>query len=110
MRRETKIEEIKNILGLAKKANLLALGQDKTIKAALDRKASIIILSADAGGAAERKIRGKAATALIPVLTVATRSQLGQAVGLDSCSAIAVLDEGFARLIINKDDSDQLED
>lgn len=92
-------ERILNILGLARRANKLALGQDKTIKSILDRKAKLIILSNDCGAAAKRQIAGKAKTAGLRVLILGSREELGRAVGISAGSAIGVLDAGFAALI-----------
>ena len=63
-------ERILNILGLARRASKLALGQDKTIKSILDRKAKLVVLSRDCGAAAKRQITGKAETAGIRILTL----------------------------------------
>jgi ribosomal protein L7Ae-like RNA K-turn-binding protein len=93
-------ERILNILGLARRASMLALGQDKTIKSILDRKAKLVVLSKDCGAAAKRQITGKAETAGIRILTLgSSREELGQAVGIPGSSAIGVLDAGFAALI-----------
>lgn len=104
------LTKLKGYLGLARRAQKLALGQDNVIKAVLSRTAKLVLISEDCGKAAARQIKGKAKTASIPVLIIGTREEFGQAVGIKACSALAVLDEGFVRLIENVFNREQVED
>jgi len=101
-------EKSKSYLGLARRAGKLAIGQDKTLQAIRVRESALVILSEDCGTAAERKIRGKAKTASVKVLTLGTRTELGQAIGLAPVSALAVLDRGFAAIIEKYENSNRV--
>lgn len=102
--------KLKSYIGLARRANKLALGQDNVLKAILSRQAMLVLISEDCGTAAARQIKGKSKTASIPVLIAGTREEFGQAVGIPACSALAVLDKGFAQLIKKVCNREQVED
>ncbi|HHU07541.1 MAG TPA: hypothetical protein GXZ59_04265 [Clostridiaceae bacterium] len=105
-----KLAKLKSYIGLARRANKLACGQDRSLEALLSRQAVLLLISEDCGAAAARQLKGKAKTASVPVLMVGTREEIGQAVGIPACSAVAVMDEGFAQLIKKVCNREQVED
>ena len=85
------------ILGLAKKAGLLAIGLRDTAEAARAGKASIVISAADASGNALRQAQRSAEAARTLHVTVPYSGfDLGTISGRGSPGTIAILDIGLA--------------
>jgi len=85
------------LLGLAKKAGKVVLGEEETVSAALNHRARLILLAADAGGNTCSKIQHAAQTVHAMCCQVnMTKSELGGAVGRSTCAALALTDIGFA--------------
>ncbi len=85
-----------SMLGLARRAGAVVIGEEAAAEAALDHRARLILLAADtASGTAERALRLERER--LPVLhTPADRKTLGGAVGYASVAVVAVCDLGFA--------------
>lgn len=85
------------LLGLARKAGKLALGEEEAAAAALGHKAKLILLAADAAENTAQRVRRAAETGNAPcVRTGFTKAQMGAAVGRASCAAAAFTDVGMA--------------
>lgn len=56
------------------------------------RKAHLVVLAGDAGRSTAGSLRHLAAAAKCPVVTVATKTELGRALGLGPTAVIAILD------------------
>jgi ribosomal protein L7Ae-like RNA K-turn-binding protein len=89
-------ERALSLLGLCKRAGKLAAGEAQVLEALNDHKARLILVVEDSSPHVLRKIKA-ACGDQIPVLSIpATRGELGQALGWESCVAAAVQDMGFA--------------
>lgn len=92
-----------SMLGLAKKAGRVEIGEEPVGAAARARDARLILLASDA---AENTVRraGHFAEAGACLLTQipATKDELGSAVGRTSCAMLAVTDIGFADAVAKK--------
>ncbi len=89
--------ELFPLLGLARKAGELIIGQDRVLEQ-LKQKKLLVIFSEDRSLSLERSIRNKEAT--ISVLAGVCRSELGRAVGLQHTQVIAIAqNSGFARKV-----------
>ena len=91
------------LLGLAKKAGKLALGEEEAAAAALAHKTKLLLVASDAAeGTAARARRaaeaGNARCFQVPL----TKTDLGGAAGRATCAALAVTDTGFAASILKK--------
>ena len=91
------------LLGLARKAGKLELGEDPVGAACRGRKARLVLLARDAAGntadKARRLAQGSNARC---VRTPFLKEELGAALGRTSCAVLALTDEGFAKAMIEK--------
>ena len=83
-------------MGLALRAGKLAVGEEPVRLALLDGTAKTVFLAQDASDHTRRKVEPKLGT--VPLQTIpANKSELGRALGRESCAICAVTDKGFAR-------------
>lgn len=86
------------LLGLAARARALASGTDAARQALRDGKARCLLLAADASPVQAKKVAPLAEAVGTRCFVVdVTREALGHATGRGALSAVAVLDEGFAK-------------
>ncbi|ALS27591.1 ribosomal L7Ae/L30e/S12e/Gadd45 family protein [Paenibacillus cisolokensis] len=86
-------------LGMAMRAGKLATGDDTVLRAVRQGNARLVIVSADASDNTKKKFRDKCEFYGVPIAEAFSRFELGQAVGKGERVVVAVLDEGFAKLI-----------
>lgn len=96
-------EETLGFLGLMRRAGALALGAEDAFDAAREHRARLICLAQDAGkntrdGLFNALEEGKSALLTLP----ASKGELGRALGVGECAALAVLDTGFALALCKK--------
>ncbi len=92
-----------NLIGLAKKAGLLAVGEEPTGAAARARDARLILVAADAAENSVRRARHFADAGQCLWRRVgADKDALGRAVGRTSCAMLAITDIGFALAVARK--------
>lgn len=97
------MDKILNLIGLAKKAGRLAVGEEPTGAAARARDARLILVAADAAENSIRRVRHFAdAGQCLWCRIGADKDALGRAVGRTSCAMVAVMDIGFAEAIAKK--------
>ena len=85
------------LLGIAKKAGLLAVGGDAVSIAARERKAKLVLSASDASERAIRRARINAKTGGAVYIAIPyTRFELGNVTGRGSPGTVAVLDIGLA--------------
>lgn len=91
------------MLGLAKKAGRLEVGEEPVGAAARTRKARLLLLAADAAPNTARRAAhfGEAGNVLFLTLPF-TKAELGMAVGRASCAMLAFTDPGFAASFVEK--------
>lgn len=97
------MDKILNMIGLAKKAGRLEVGEEPTGAAARARDARLLLLASDAAENSARRLRhfadaGQCLWVRLPV----TKDALGSAVGRSSCAMCAVTDIGFANALVKK--------
>jgi ribosomal protein L7Ae-like RNA K-turn-binding protein len=90
------------LLGMAKKAGLLAIGTDAVGGAARSGKVRLVISASDASEGATRRARrnaenGKAAFATVPY----TMAELGRMTGRGAPGTVAFLDAGLATAFLD---------
>ncbi len=93
-------DAVLGLLGLARRANKLACGEDKVKEMAMSGKCRVICLASDAGDGVRRKAKLKN----VPMLALPyDRQTLGNAVGLQrECAICAIDDIGMANALANK--------
>ena len=97
------MEHILSLIGLAKKAGRVEIGEEPVGSAARGKKARVILIAADAADASVRRARSFADAGNCLYLTIpAGKDALGRCLGRTSCAVAAVTDIGFAEAIVKK--------
>ena len=86
-------KDVAGALGLAQKAGKLALSDDK---------AMLLVIATDAAPNTVKELKFLAEKASVPVVFCMQRTALGLCIGKAPRAAVAVLDKGFAGLIMKK--------
>lgn len=97
------MDKVLSMLGLAKKAGRLEVGEEPVGAAARARDARLIVVAEDAAENTVRRVRHFAdAGQCLWVKVPATKDALGRAVGRTSCAMVALTDVGFAEAAAKK--------
>lgn len=97
------MEQILNLIGLAKKAGRLEVGEEPVGAAARARQVRLLLLAADAAPGSARRAQHFAEAGQCLLLTVpCAKAELGRAVGCTVCAMAALTDIGFASAIVNR--------
>ncbi len=97
------MERILSMIGLAKKAGLVEIGEEPVGSAARAKHARVILVAGDAAASSVRRAYSFAQSGNCLCLTIdATKDQLGSALGRTSVAMVAVTDIGFAESIVKK--------
>ena len=90
-------EKILGLMGLMRRASAIAPGEDSALDAVRAGKAKLLLFASDVSDNAKRKAENASeGRNLVSVPLPFERSQLGDALGIGSCSIAAVTDLGFA--------------
>jgi len=87
-------------LGLAMRSGKLVTGEEKVLAAVRSSEAKLVVLAEDASDNARKKYVDKCSYYSVPLIECGTRYELGRCIGKESRVAIAVLDHGFAQLML----------
>ncbi len=91
------------LLGLARRAGKAELGEESVLAAASAHKARLILIAADASENTAARVERAAETGNAVCFRIDdTKAELGGAVGLASCAALALTDVGFAASAVEK--------
>lgn len=91
------------LLGLARKAGKLEIGEEPVGAACRGGRARLVLLAADgARNTAGKAARLAQAAKVRCVPTSFTKEELGTALGRSSCAVLALTDEGFAKAFLEK--------
>ena len=97
------MEHILSMIGLAKKAGLVEIGEEPVGSAARAKHARVILVAEDAGASSVRRAYSFAQSGACLCLTVGvSKDDLGRALGRTSVAMAAVTDIGFAESIVKK--------
>ena len=97
------IGQMLSMLGLAKKAGRVEIGEEPVGAAARAKKARVILVAQDAGPSSQRRAFSFAETGACLCLTVpADKDALGRALGRTSVAMCAVTEIGFAGAVVKK--------
>lgn len=97
------MEHILSLIGLAKKAGRVEIGEEPVGSAARGKKARVILIAEDAAAASVRRAKAFADAGSCLYLTIpAGKDDLGRCLGRTSCAMAAVTDIGFADAIVKK--------
>lgn len=96
-------EHILSMIGLAKKAGQVAIGEEPVGAAARAKDARVILVAQDAAPGSMRRAMSFGQAGACLCLTVPfDKDRLGRALGRTSCAMAAVTDIGFAEAIVKK--------
>ena len=96
-------EHILSMIGLAKKAGQVEIGEEPVGSAARAKDARVILVAQDAAAGSVRRAMSFGQTGACLCLTVPfDKDQLGRALGRTSCAMAAVTDIGFADAVTGK--------
>ena len=96
-------EHILSMIGLAKKAGQVAIGEEPVGSAARAKDARVILVAQDAAAGSVRRAMSFGQTGACLCLTVPfDKDQLGRALGRTSCAMAAITDIGFAEAVAKK--------
>jgi len=93
----TPARPVLNLLGLAARARALAAGTESVRDAVRAGKVHRVILASDAASAQQQKLIPLLSARQVPYHIVLSRDELGQALGRNPVSAVAVLDRNMAQ-------------
>lgn len=97
------MNKVLGLIGLAKKAGKIEVGEEPTGAAARAKDARILLIASDAADNSYRRLRHFADTgACLYAKLPCTKDELGSALGRTSCAMAAVTDIGFATAIAEK--------
>lgn len=97
------MNKVLGLLGLAKKAGQLEVGEEPTGAAARAKDARLLLIASDAADNSYRRLKHFAdAGACLYAKLPCTKDELGSALGRTSCAMVAVTDVGFAEAVAKK--------
>lgn len=97
------MEHILSLIGLAKKAGRIEIGEEPVGSAARAKKARVILVANDAAAGSVRRAKAFSDIGACLMLRIdAGKDELGRALGRSSCAMAAVTDIGFADTIVKK--------
>lgn len=89
-------------LGMAQKAGKAASG-DLSVRSTLKAgKAKLLIVATDAAPNSKKDMYFLAELANVPVIEALTRDELGYAIGKAKRTAVAIMDNNFANMLLKK--------
>ena len=97
-------DRIYSLLGLAAKAGRVVSGGFSAEEAVRSRKARLVIIAEDAQANTVKKFTDKCSYYKIPLRFYGTKEALGNAVGRQDRTCVAVTDRGFADSILKLSD------
>ena len=91
-----------SFLGLATKAGKVVSGEFMTAKAVKEGSAYLVIIPLDASDNTKKKFRNMCDYYQVPIHFYSDKNALGHAIGKEFRASVGVLDQGFAKGIIDK--------
>ena len=96
------MDKLLNLIGLAKKAGKLEVGEEPVGAAARSKHARLILIASDAADNTRRRaLHFGEAGECICLEIPPTKEDLGRALGRTSCALLALTDSGFAEAVAN---------
>lgn len=90
------IEEIRGLLGLARRANRLSVGSRETRLALRRGEVRLVLLAGDASPRDRERLERLAEEEEIPARVVGSRASLGEAIGRSGVAVVGIRDRGMA--------------
>ena len=95
------MERILSMIGLAKKAGLVEIGEEPVGDLCQQHKARVVFLANDAGDTICRRAARMAENGNAPLVTLPwNKAELGSALGRSTCAIAALSDQGLASAVL----------
>ncbi|MCI2058328.1 MAG: hypothetical protein LKJ80_03880 [Oscillibacter sp.] len=92
-----------SLLGLARRAGMVQMGEDAAAESVDGRAARLLALASDAGGNTARRAAQLAARSGVLLIRLpSSKTELGSALGCASCAVLALEDLGFAAAAVDR--------
>lgn len=91
-----------SMVGIATKAGKTVSGEFATEKSIKEGKAKVVIVAKDASDNTKKLFQNKCDYYCVPVFVTGTKDELGMVTGNQSRASLAVVDSGFAKVIVEK--------
>lgn len=95
-------DKIYGMLGLAVRAGKIVFGSEAGSDAVRNQKAYLVILAEDASDRTKKLMNNKCKSFNVPIFEYGTIIDLGTKLGKKKVSCVALVDKGFAEVIIRK--------
>lgn len=99
--------KIFSMLGLATRSRNLVSGEFMTEKSVKEGRAHLVIVSTEASDNTKKKFKNMCSFYEVPIYFYGTMEELGHCIGKEFRASAAVTDEGFARSIISRLESEE---
>ena len=99
--------KIFSLLGLATRSRNLVSGEFMTEKAVKEGSACLVIVSEEASDNTKKKFTNMCSFYEVPIYFYGTKEELGHCIGKEFRASAAVTDEGFAKSIISRLESEE---
>lgn len=96
-----------SLLGLAMRGHRVVSGELQTLEAIKKGTAVLVILAEDASENTRKLFTDKCSFYEVEVVTYGTKEQLGRAIGKDERSSVGICDEGLAKAVVDKMQTEQ---
>lgn len=96
------VNKVDGLLGLCARSRKLASGEFAAESAVKDGSAWLVIVATDASKNTKKLFHDKCSFYEVPVYEYGTKESLGHTIGKETRASIAILDENFAKAIIEK--------
>lgn len=97
-----KTEEIRGLLGLARRARSLVIGSRETRSGLRRGEVRLVLLAEDGSPRDRERLQRVAGEHGVPARMVGTRDELGQAIGRDGVSVVGVTDRNLAAGVLGR--------
>jgi ribosomal protein L7Ae-like RNA K-turn-binding protein len=94
-----KIEEIRGLLGLARRAGRLSIGSRETRVGLRRGEIRLVLLAGDSSPRDRERLARVAAEESVPARVVGSRASLGEAIGRDGVAVVGVRDPNMAEAL-----------
>lgn len=100
-------KKVFSMLGLAARSRNLVSGEFMTEKAVKEGKAKLVIVSEEASENTKKQFTNMCSFYEVPIYLYGTKQELGHYIGKEFRASAAVTDEGFAKSIISRLESEE---
>ena len=98
---DLKEKRLLSMVSLARKAGKVATGEEGCEKAVQKGLACLLFVATDASAGTKKKFTNKTTFYKVPLRSLFTKEQMGEAIGTHGRATIVVTDEGFSNKMLD---------